>query len=394
MKYSRVMLGWTLILALLMQAAPARPAGVNGQIHTRDGAPVVAIRVSAIAAAPPDARPEDGIQYYIDPPPVASTLTDAQGRFRLPAIPAGRYLIVAGIIGQATYYPSTIDAMKATVVTVGGATAPGSIDLILAQPVGGRVRGTVSPPPANARTEIVVLSGQRLSELIEMPVAADGSFDFGHVPSGPYLLNFFPTPPGAPSISFQVGKTDPPPIQFTRPVTRLVTGRVVAENGPLPTTILGFRTDTSYVTATINPDGTFATRLHAGRHVTDVGGMPVGYDVRSVRVGPTDGSSGIVVGNADVTNVVVTIKTPPQLPRLRGRVTGAPANSKVEITGPIVGTPTAAIGADGTFEFPALVPGLYYVRIPQAPALGTTRVVVTPGGTNDIVIDAPRDARQ
>jgi hypothetical protein len=168
----------------------------------------------------------------------------------------------------------------------------------------------------------------------------------------------------------------------------------VVEKGPLPSAILLFRTDDNYVTATINPDGTFATRLQAGQHVADLGGMPVGYDLRSVRIGNTDAAKGIVVKDADVSNVVITVKVPAQLPRLHGRVTGAPANARVELTGPIVGTQTAAIGANGTFEFPALVPGLYYARVPDAPGLGTTPVVVTAQGDSDVVIGASPAARQ
>jgi hypothetical protein len=385
------MLGWFLLLSLLLQGAQAPRAGViAGQVHTRDGVPVVAIRVAAIAAAPPDARPEDGIQYYQDPPPVATTMTDARGRFRLPAIPAGRYVLVAGIQGRATYFPSTLEPTRATVINVGAATPTDNLDMTLVEAVGGRVRGTISPPPPSARSEIVVLSGTRLSELIEMPVGADGSFDFGHVPTGAYLLNIFPTPPGAASLTFQVGTSDPPAINYRRPTTHAVTGRIVVENGPLPTTILLFRTATSYVSAPINPDGTFTTRLHAARHYADVGGLPVGYDVRSVRVGTSDATNGIVVGEADVSNVVITVKAPANLPRLHGRISGAPANARVELAGPIVGTVTANIAADGTFTFPALVPGLYYLRVPQVPSLGTTNVVVTSQGTNEVVVGAPR----
>jgi hypothetical protein len=385
------MLGWSLILALLLQGAQApRPSAIAGQVKARDGSPVVAIRVAAIPAAPPDARPEDGIQYYQDPPPAATIMTDARGRFRLPAVPAGRYVVVAGIQGRATYFPSTAEPTRATVITVGGATPTDNLEMTLVEPVGGHVRGTISPPPPSARSEIVVLSGTRLSELIEMPVAADGSFDFGHVPTGPYLLNIFPTPPGSASLTFQVGTSDPPPINYRRPATHTVTGRVVVEKGPLPTAILGFRTATSYVNATINPDGTFTTKLHAARHVVDLGGMPVGYDVRTVRVGTSDAANGFTVGDADVSNLVITVKAPVSLPGLSGRVTGAPANARVEMTGPIVGNVSTNIAPDGSFTFPALVPGLYYLRVPQMPAVGTTNVAVTPQGKNEVVVGATR----
>jgi len=386
-----MLLGWSLIVALFLQGAPAtRSAAIAGQIHTRDGAPVVAMRVAVIAAAPPDARPDDGIQYYQDPPPVATTLTDARGRFRLPAVAPGRYVVMAGIMGKETYYPSATEAIRATVVTVGGSTPIDNLDMTLAQQTGGRVRGTITPPPPSARAEIAVLSGTRLSELIEMPIGMDGTFDFGHVPTGAYLLNIFPTPPGAASLTFQVGTSDPPPIVYKRPDTHAVSGRLVVEKGPLPTAILGFRTATSYVNATINPDGTFTTKLHAARHLVDLGGMPVGYDVRSIRVGGTDASSGFVVNSADVSNVVITIKSPLTLPSLRGTIKGAPANARVDMTGPIIGNVTAAVAADGTFTFPALVPGLYYLRVPQMPSLRTTNVVVTSQGINEVVVTAPQ----
>jgi hypothetical protein len=388
------MSGWLLIIASLLQAVAAPRAGViGGEIHTRDGAPVVAIRVAVITAAPPDARPEDGMQYYQDPPPLATTLTDARGRFRLPAVPPGRYVIMAGILGKATFYPAATDAMRATVVTVGGNNATDNLQMTLAQQVGGRVRGSIVPPPAD-RSSIAVLSGTRLSELIEVPIAANGAFDFGHVPTGPYLLNIFPTPPGAASYTFDVGTSDPQPLRITLPGTHTVSGRVVVDNGPLPATILGFRTATSYVNATINPDGTFTTRLHAATHRPDVGGLPVGYSVRSIRVGAGDASTGIVVGNADVANVLITIAAPARLPRLHGRVIGAPPNSRVEMTGPIVGPVSAAVNGDGTFDFPALVPGLYYARIPQAPSLGTTDIAVTSEGTSEAVIPGPGSARR
>jgi hypothetical protein len=384
------MLGWSLILALLLQggAQLPPPGAIAGQVRARDGSPVVAIRVAVIPAAPPDARPEDGIQYYQDPPPAATTMTDARGHFRLPAVPAGRYVLVAGIQGRATYFPSIAEPTRATVISVGGVTRTDNLEITLVEPVGGHVRGTITPPPSSARAEIMVLSGTRLSELIEMPVAADGSFDFGHVPTGPYLLNVFPTPPGGASLVFQVGTSDPAPIVYKRPATQTVSGRVVVEKGPLPTAILGFRTATSFVNAAINPDGTFTTKLHAARHVVDLGGMPVGYDVRSVRVGNADAANGFVVGAADVSNVVITVKAPVNLPSLRGRVNGAPANARVEITGPIVGNVTANIAADGTFTFPALVPGLYYLRVPQMPSLATTNVVVTSQGTNEVTVGA------
>jgi hypothetical protein len=91
---------------------------------------------------------------------------------------------------------------------------------------------------------------------------------------------------------------------------------------------------------------------------------------------------------------VITVKAPALLPTLKGRVAGAPAIATVQLTGPIVGSVSATIGKDGTFTVPALVPGLYYARVPLAPALGTTPVVVNAHGDNETLIVAQTPGRQ
>jgi len=80
-------IAFILALALLLQGAPGGRGGaaqgaVTGQIQTRDGQPASAVRVAAIPAPPPVSgiRPDDGIQYYVAPPPV---------RFRVVAYDCG-----------------------------------------------------------------------------------------------------------------------------------------------------------------------------------------------------------------------------------------------------------------------------------------------------------------
>ena len=43
-------------------------------------------------------------------------------------------------------------------------------------------------------------------------------------------------------------------------------------------------------------------------------------------------------------------------------------------------------GDEKSMTFKALVPGLYYARVAEAPALGTTPVVVAAHGDNDVII--------
>ena len=172
--------------------------------------------------------------------------------------------------------------------------------------------GQVRRRPDAPEKEKAVLSGGKLEELLEAPVDSNGSFAFGHVPTGVYLLSLFPNPPGMGSRIVRVGETDVTGVELAPPATQLVTGRIVVQNGPLPRAILQFDNPGEPVSATINPDGTFSARVHAARHVIYLGGLPPGYAVASVRVGSQDASRGLVVGNADVSGVVITVTSPRQ----------------------------------------------------------------------------------
>ena len=104
------MLGVALTFFLFFQGPPGAGGAVaSGQVRLANGSPVAAIRVAAIPAPPPNIRPSDGQNYYAVQTPARVALTDEQGRYRLANLPAGRYFIVAGVIGQATFYPATTD---------------------------------------------------------------------------------------------------------------------------------------------------------------------------------------------------------------------------------------------------------------------------------------------
>jgi hypothetical protein len=247
----------------------------------------------------------------------------------------------------------------------------------------------VNPPPVNAQ-ERAVVSGLELADLLEAPVAADGGFSFGHLPKGNYLLSLFPAPPGMPSRAFTVGETDTR-IDLARPALRTVRGRVVVPVGPLPYTFLGFSTDTSYETARINADGTFRAQLQPARHAIAAGGLPPGYSLSSIRLGARDVTNGLVVGAEDISDLVVTISAPARLPRLRGTIAGVPAASltdaRVELTGRVIGALEARVQRDGSFEFPAVAPGTYQVRVPQVPDAKPSYVVV---GWDDTTLQLSR----
>jgi hypothetical protein len=195
------------------------------------------------------------------------------------------------------------------------------------------------------------------------------------------------------SFRVEVGDKDAAGLELVRPATHAVSGRIVVQarsasatagslkGGPIPRAFLAFSTAQNYVDANINPDGTFSARLHSARHRVELAGMPGGYSVLSVRAGSQDASQGLVVGNADLTGVVITVGAPPRLPRLRGHVSGIATarlvSTKVQMTGPIIGSVEAAVHEDGAFEFPALTPGMYKLTLPQIPEFTPIPLVVT-----------------
>jgi hypothetical protein len=300
-----------LVLLLLQAATPARTGVVSGQLQTKEGTPAAAIRISALPAPPPNIRPSDGQNYYAATAPASTALTDAQGRYRLANLGPGRYFVIASVFGFPTFYPGTTNADGGTVITISPeAPAVDSINFTVLMPPGGRVTGRVSTPPAASSQEKAILSGIALGELLETPVGADGSFTFGHLPTGSYLLSLFPTPPGMPSRPFQVGATDMR-IDLVRPVVHRVTGRLVGPKNVLPRVLIGFATEKSYVTATVGPDGTFSAQLQPARHVIELGGLPPGFTLGSARLGNQDVAQGLSVGGSDVSGVTITVAPPP-----------------------------------------------------------------------------------
>jgi hypothetical protein len=387
------------VLALMLQASPAQNAAVRpgtaviaGQLKTVDGAPAGDVRISALQAPPANVRPEDGIQYYLAPPPVRTVMTDKEGRYRLTNLPPGRYFVAAGIPGQDTYYPDAIEGSAATILTIAGDTTT-TVDFALVTPLAGRISGKVVPAPEPGADEKAILSGVFLTDLVEAPIQPDGSFEFGRVPEGTYLVDLFPSVPGLQSVLFDVSDKDVNNIQLRRPKLYTVSGRFKVAHGPLPWALFAFYTSTSYAAADIKDDGTFTVKLNSATHFPDLGGMPSDYDLTSLMLANRDVTKGLVVGDRDVSGLVVNVSAPNNLPRLRGRVTGVPAAQlarlTVQINGPIFGVLQSAVKADGSFDFPEVVPGAYWLKILQFPQMEPLYVAME-WENRDIAVAAPR----
>jgi hypothetical protein len=99
-----------LFLSLAVAQAPGRGEGgtITGVIRDISGAPAVGVRVGV--------TPADGDAAVT----AWSNLgqTDKEGRYRLDAVPAGRYLIVAGAAAYPTYFPGVAAREKGKILTV------------------------------------------------------------------------------------------------------------------------------------------------------------------------------------------------------------------------------------------------------------------------------------
>jgi len=383
-----------LSLLLLFQGETFVPAAVIGHINTLDGVPAVATRVALIAA--PKGNADQSLNYFELAAPVDRTLTDNEGNYRMQGIPPGRYFVLAGALPNGTYYPEATNVKNAEVVDV----APGdevTIDIKLAHRLGGKVSGRINANMVQLGVRSATITGPPLEDLLEVPVKPDGTFEFGHVPPGNrYLVSLWPPTSGIASYPVTVGTADVSGVVLTPLPTKKVSGRIVVRNSyGIPHGILGFFTTTTYVQGAISDNGTFSVDLHSARHQIDFAGLPVGYSVASVKAGDRDiTQQGITVGNSDVADIVITLNPPRKLATVKGKITGLTqekfGSTSVVMTGPTFNKWNADVQQDATFQFHAVVPGLYTLSLNGVPEFKPMTIVVEGFETYDVTVTVPR----
>jgi hypothetical protein len=361
-----------LALFLLLQSAPVVPGAVVGKLQTADGVPAVAVRVVAVEVPPGPGTPDDSLNYFSLAQPLDRTLTDNEGNYRLQELLPGRYFILAGAAPNGTYYPDADNVRGAMPIAVeSGIEVNANFKLL--HRLGGKLSGRVKADMAMLGPKTATATGGPLEDLLEVPVKPDGTFEFGHLPPGKFLVSLYPPTPGIASYPVTVGEADVSGVELVPLPTKSVTGRITVRNGGLPWGILGFYTEKTYVGGTIKPDGTFKVDLHSATHQIDFAGLPVGYSLASVRIGDQDVTrQGITVGNADVSDVIIAVNAPRHLATIKGKITGlAPdkfSSTIVELTGATSITRFHAdVQQDSTFEFPSGTPGVYTLTLKGIP---------------------------
>jgi 5-hydroxyisourate hydrolase-like protein (transthyretin family) len=130
------MIALLLAAALAVQGVGGLQPGtgiVSGVLKTTDGRPASGVRVGAVDA-------EDPASTSL----LSVTETDANGKYRLTNIPAGRYYIVAGRLNALRYYPSGGDRSTAAEVEVGAARIRADVNFKV--PGGSQRLGAASSP--------------------------------------------------------------------------------------------------------------------------------------------------------------------------------------------------------------------------------------------------------
>ena len=388
---------WTVLaLSMLLQGEPIVPGAVSGRLLTIDGTPAANVRVVAFAVPRGRGNPDDSLNYFELASPTDRTLTDNEGNYRLQELVPGNYYIMAGAAGpgQATYYPEAANIRGADVITVQPGVEVESLNFQLLNRLGGKLSGRVNADMKVIGQRTATITGGKLEELIEVPVRPDGTYTFGYIPPGKYLLSLYPPTPGIASMPITIENVDISGVELVPLPTQKVTGRIIVRNGPIPHGILGFYTVKTYVSGKISEDGTFAVELHSARHQIDFAGLPVGYSLASVRIDGKDTTQeGVVVGNADVSDVVITVNAPRHLAVIKGTVSGlAPerfGSTGVVLTGPTFNKLQADIEQTGAFEFPAVVPGVYRLTLNGVPELAPITIVVDSFRTFEVPVVVP-----
>jgi carboxypeptidase family protein len=309
---------------------------VSGTLTGPNG-PAANVAVRLVARDPGD------LQSDLD---IATTLADPAGRFTFVAVPPGEYVVKASRIPRPTAAPS-----QSTVVETGTDTVTMSGGLPLPAPASATPAGptlwasapvTVSDADVSG-LEVVLREGARISGHVEFAGATPR-------PAADQLAR------AAVTVATPDGRNHHATMAAAAPS---LSGRVAA-------------------------DGQFTTLgLPPASYIIGLSGAPAGWTLKSVMVGGRDvAESPVDVGTAHISDVAIILSD--RLTGLNGRVT-APAGSGTSVAGVTVivfpaerqrwtgfGVVPRRIGAaaaaiDGTYAFPDLPPGAYFVVAISSP---------------------------
>jgi hypothetical protein len=251
-----------------------------------------------------------------------------------------------------------------------------------------KVSGTVvredkQDPATAVQANQIRIQGPTASIVV---IGAGGTFEFANVRPGRYQIVVGPRVTMAP-VTVNVTDKDLTDVRVVVPLSRDVTGNVSVDGaGPHPRFQVIFnRVDvTGTNPVTLIGTATFNVALPLGQYRVTTNGLPTGYNVKSIMLGNVDALNQPITVTAaaiPVLSIALGVSSPPPWVKVSGRVTGGTATNVGMIGPAMVDSLNGAVGADGTFEFPMVLPGNYTARIVPPIALAPP-TPVTVGSTN------------
>lgn len=251
-------------------------------------------------------------------------------------------------------------------------------------------------PTAPPRGNVAEIAGQTDAgtELKQRVVLApDGWFEFVSIPPGKYRLTILPKTSLAP---IDVRVTDSNVEANFGPTPARVSAVVSLEDGgPPPPFELRFHDlANGGLRSHVRVAGGLAAELPAGSYRLDAVGLPAGFNVRSItRAGVDLTSAGLKLAGAESVELAITLRSAAAWSRVSGRVArnpDGPAVATVTLSGEnAAATLKAVVNADGSFEFPKVLPGTYVARLQPSSVDLPTTVVVAPGGVTALQLASP-----
>jgi formylglycine-generating enzyme required for sulfatase activity len=275
---------------------------------------------------------------------------------------------------------------------------------------GYRVRGRVNPPenqtpgspvpgipgaPPAARGNLVRMTGvteRGAAVTVQALIGADGAFEFRDVDPGFYQVDVIP---GTLLLPVDVIVRDRDvDVQLGRPWIRVAGAITVEGGGPVPRFDLEF----SGLNAAGEPDllgrrflaqagGRFTLEMPVGAYRVAASGLPQGLRLKEnsapFQVSATE--------PAEISLVLNVAQTAPWV-AVSGRLDGKwdTAVRKVTLSGPATASPIVTdVRADGSFEFPKVLPGRYEARVFPSPSNFFRPLAIGPADVKDIRITAP-----
>lgn len=186
-----------------------RGAAISGTVYYDDGSPAVHVAVTTTAPANSTATSATPEEQWPNFQPSASAFTDDYGRYRIPGLAPGDYVVIVtaqvfvpanfnGGINRAArpatltlYAPKAFRAADAKVFTIKTASELSGVDIQIPIAAFHTVSGSAESSDGHALNagDLLLIDSQDKTRTFRASVGSDGQFHILYVPEGSYTLS-------------------------------------------------------------------------------------------------------------------------------------------------------------------------------------------------------------